>query len=78
MTRLQELINEINKLTSTIEQEYPGLYQFLDEMPISIPNRNHPNVDTKILCDYLESLNQLLKHHIESHQNAQNKENINE
>ena len=76
MKRLQELSNEINNLTLTIKQEYPGLYQFLDEMPISIPNSDHPKVDTKILYDYLESLNQLLKHHIESHQNAQNKQNI--
>ncbi|MGE0562756.1 MAG: hypothetical protein AB7O47_13135 [Flavobacteriales bacterium] len=68
MQRLQELIKEINDLTLKIEQEYPELYQYLDETPITIPCCNHLKVDTKNFSDYLDSLKQLLEHHIENHQ----------
>jgi len=73
MKRIQELSKEINDLTLKIEQEYPGLYQYLDENPITIPDSNHPNLDIKTLSDWLDSLSQLLKHHIENHQPSINK-----
>lgn len=66
MKRFMELIEEINELTLKIEQEYPELYQYLGEIPITIPNRNHPNVDDKDLTDYLDSLNQMLMYYLES------------
>lgn len=67
MKQMQELNNEINKLTLKIEQEYPELYQFLGENPVTIPNGGQPKVDNQNLSEYLESLKQLLKHHIDSH-----------
>tara|TARA_R110000868_G_scaffold90193_4_gene250642 strand:- start:28 stop:258 length:231 start_codon:yes stop_codon:yes gene_type:complete len=76
MKRLQELTKEINDLTLKIEQEYPELYQYLDENPITIPCCDYPKVDTKNFSNYLDSLQQLLKHHIESHQNTKNKGSI--
>ncbi len=67
MNQLQAIENEIIKLTTLIETEYPELYIFLDENPLTIPSVNHPNINAKVMGDYLESLNQLLKHHIETH-----------
>lgn len=67
MKRLQELIKGINDLTLKIEQEYPELYQYLDENPITIPSKEHPNMDTKNFSVYLDSLKGILKHHVESH-----------
>lgn len=67
MKRLQELTKEINELTLKIEQEYPELYIYLDENPITIPCCEHPKIDTKTFSDYLDSLKQLLQHHIETH-----------
>ena len=41
MKRLQKLIKEINDITLKIEQEYPELYQYLDETPLTIPCCHH-------------------------------------
>lgn len=68
MDILQTVLAEISQLTKTIETNYPELYQFLDENPMTIPSESNPSIDKKILQDYLESLKQLLKHHVETHQ----------
>ena len=61
MKRLQELTKEINDLTLKIEQEYPELYQYLDEDPITIPCCDHPKVDTQNFSDYLVARNLKIK-----------------
>lgn len=68
MKRLHELMKEINDLTLKIEEQYPELYQYLDENPVTIPKCEHPKIDTNNFSDYLESLKLLLEHHIASHQ----------
>ncbi|SNR59431.1 hypothetical protein [Lutibacter flavus] len=67
MKNLQELLKEITELTFKIEKKYPELYQFLDENPQTIPSKYHPEINKKELQDYLESLKQLLSHHLETH-----------
>ncbi|WP_372793973.1 hypothetical protein [Lutibacter sp.] len=67
MNNLQSILNEISQLIKTIETNYPELYQFLDENPTTIPSEKNPTIDKKVLQEYLESLKQLLKHHIETH-----------
>jgi hypothetical protein len=67
MSQLQSIENKIIKLTTLIETMYPELYKFLEENPLTIPSVNHPNINTKVMEDYMESLEQLLKHHIETH-----------
>tara|TARA_B100000508_G_scaffold137492_1_gene132146 strand:- start:14901 stop:15122 length:222 start_codon:yes stop_codon:yes gene_type:complete len=71
MKRLQELTKEINDLTLKMELEYPELYEFMNENPMTIPCCEHPELNTKNFSDYLDSLKELLKHHIETHQNNQ-------
>jgi hypothetical protein len=66
MNTLQSLLAEISQLTKTIETNYPELYQFLDENPMTIPSESNPSIDKKILLEYLESLKLLLKHHLET------------
>ncbi|MFT5886545.1 MAG: hypothetical protein ACI9IP_003013 [Arcticibacterium sp.] len=67
MKRIQELSKEINELTLKIEQEYPELYQFLDENPATIPCCEHPVLNTKTFSDWLDSLKELLHHHIQNY-----------
>ena len=67
MKDINELMVKILQLTLDIETNYPELYRFLDENPITMPSEVHPNIDKKVLKEYLESLNELLKHHIEAH-----------
>jgi hypothetical protein len=74
MNDLQNTLTEISQLTKTIETNYPELYQFLDDSPMEIPSDSHPVIDKKIMQDYLDSLKQLLKHHLETRQKIQNQQ----
>jgi len=67
MRQLNKLLREITQLTDNLETNYPELYKFLDETPFTIPAENHPKIDKKVLLNYLESLRELLKHHLETH-----------
>lgn len=68
MKNLKSTLSEISQLIKTIETNYPELYQFLDENPITIPSEKSPTIDNKVMQEYLESLKQLVKHHIATHQ----------
>ena len=70
MKDLRNVIVEIEKLTTNLETNYPELYRSLDENPMTIPAENHPNVDKEAMFEYLESLKQLLKHHLETHKKS--------
>jgi hypothetical protein len=39
-----------------IETDFPELYRFLDENPITIPIDRYPQINKKVLQDYLQSL----------------------
>jgi hypothetical protein len=69
MDELQSIQKEITRLTFTIESKYPELYRFLDEEPITIPNMAHPEIDIKIMQDYLEGLQQIFEHYKETRTN---------
>ena len=62
------LINMLKEegYNTTIEQDHPELYQYLDENPVTIPNIEHPNIDTRTMSDWLESLKELWKKNIEN------------
>lgn len=65
----RKVIAEIEQLTTNIETNYPELYRSLDENPMTIPATNHPHVDKEAMLAYLESLKELLRHHLETHKN---------
>ena len=67
MTTLTKLLTEITQITTNIETNYPELYRSLDENPLTIPATDHLHIDKQIMENYLESLKQLLKHHLETH-----------
>lgn len=67
MKDLRKILGEITQITSNIETNYPELYRSLDENPLTIPAKDHPHVDKEALQDYLQSLKQLLKHHLDTH-----------
>ena len=70
MKDLRKVVGEIEKLTTNIETNYPELYRSLDENPLTIPTKQNPHIDKEVMQDYLESLKQLLKHHLETHKRA--------
>lgn len=67
MKNLDALIREITQLTGNIETNYPELYKFLDENPMTIPSEDRPEMDREALENYLESLKRLLGDHLKSH-----------
>lgn len=69
MTNLKKISSQILDLTTTIETKYPELYKYLGENPITIPSDDHPEISIDVMQGYLESLKNLLKHHIETHKN---------
>lgn len=60
-----ESINKINEkilqITNTIREQFPELTDFLNEMPVSVPNVKHPIIDEDALEKYYNSLHALLK-----------------
>ena len=70
MKDLRKIVGEIERLTTNIETNYPELYRSLDENPLTIPTKQNPHIDKEVMQDYLESLKQLLKHHLETHKRA--------
>ena len=63
MKTVEILLKEISEIATEIETNYPELYKYLDENPITMPNMAHPKIDTKELEIYLETLNDLLDKH---------------
>ena len=67
MKKTQELLTQITQLTSNIETNYPELYSFLLEEPITIASKQHPEINSTVLQDYLQTLKEELHHHIKTH-----------
>jgi len=61
-----DILTKISLLTADIETNYPELYQFLEEEPITLPTDNHPNVDIGNMTAYLDSLQDKLTHYKEN------------
>lgn len=69
MKDLNHILNKITELTLNIETNYPELYRTLDENPMTLPETSHPHIDKNVLQNYLDSLTQLLEHHLEMQKN---------
>ncbi len=67
MQSLQQIEQEITELTTRIETDYPELYAFLNENPVTIPTQSNPKMNVSVMTSYLNDLRQLLAHHIKSH-----------
>lgn len=63
----KELNEAILKITMKIRNEYPELNKYLLEMPATIPDVNNPKINSMVLQDYYDSLENLLKKYIPGH-----------
>ena len=59
----KELNYKILKITMTIQEEYPELSKYLAEMLDTIPDADSPVINLKILSEYYDSLNSLVKNY---------------
>jgi len=68
MKSLNALMQDIIRLTTKIETDYPELYKYLNETPLGLTYTPKEKISTEDLKQYLESLKTQLQHHIETHE----------
>ena len=54
-------------MTLMIQDKYPELSKYIAEMPESIPNKKLPEINSKILKEYYDSLAVLVKNYSINH-----------
>lgn len=62
-----QLNADILKITLLIREHYPELSKYISEMPITIPDIESPEINAKILADYYDSLEIIMKKYAQSH-----------
>lgn len=70
MKTLNKLNADILNITMTIRDKYPELLKYLDEIPVPISDEKNPEINSRILQDYYNSLEMLLKKYAPNHQSA--------
>lgn len=60
----KDLNSKILKITMNIKDNYPELSKYLEEMPVTIPDEQNPDITLKNLSSYYDSLNSLLNKYI--------------
>lgn len=68
MENEDELNDKILKITMVIRENYPELSKYLNEMPITIPIDEHPDVHIKNLTKYYDSLVEVFRNYVGEHQ----------
>jgi TorA maturation chaperone TorD len=65
----EDAINaKIMKLTMVIQENYPELSQFLNEMPVTVPIHATPEINSQNLQKYYETLLNLFRKYVAEHQ----------
>ena len=63
-----EINAKILKVTMVIQENYPELLKYLNEMPITIPIDSRPEVNVKNLQKYYDTLLTLFRNYVAEHQ----------
>lgn len=63
----KELNDAILTITMRIRNEYPELMKYLSELPVTIPDVENPEINSKVLTEYYESLENILTNYILEH-----------
>lgn len=56
----EQLNQEILETTTMIRNEYPELLKYLEELTLTIPIDNNPEINIKSLTDYAQSLKNII------------------
>lgn len=59
--------SKILKITMTINDKYPELSKYIEEMLVTIPDEKNPEITLKNLKTYYDSLNSMLSTYILEH-----------
>jgi len=61
------LTERIMAITLEIQENYPELSKYVSEMTETIPNENYPDINSKKLKEYYDSLTAMVKKYKEEH-----------
>ena len=64
----EEINAKIMKVTMVIQENYPELSKYLNEMPITIPIDSRPEINVKNLEKYYDTLLTLFRNYVAEHQ----------
>jgi len=64
----KEINEKIMKVTMVIQENYPELSKYLNEMPVTIPIENNPEVTVIALTKYYNTLVTLFRNYVAEHQ----------
>lgn len=62
-----DLNSKILKITLTINEQYTELSKYIEEMPVTIPNEENPDITLNNLKTYYESLSLMLNKYKAEH-----------
>ncbi|GGD80265.1 hypothetical protein GCM10011514_50380 [Emticicia aquatilis] len=62
-----EINAKILEITMKIQSDFPELSKYISEIPITIPNEATPEISLKVLTDYYDTLQILMKDYAQSH-----------
>ena len=62
-----ELEHSIISVTTKINQKFPELTKYINELPVTNPNKEHPEINIKHLENYYDSLVQILVTYTSTH-----------
>jgi len=59
---------KILNITMTIQEKYPELSKYLEEMLVTIPYIKSPKINIRTLSSYYDSLTSLLENYVQQHE----------
>ncbi len=65
----KDLNAKILKITLMIQEQYPELSKYLEEMPVTVPNVENPHIELENLKKYFNSLTAILDKYKLEHTN---------
>ena len=66
----KEMTEAIMRLTLEIREKYPEMSKYLGEMPVTNPDKEHPDINARVLKDYYDNLLILMKRYANEHEHA--------
>lgn len=66
----KQLNADILKITLLIQENYPELTKYINEFPVTIPDKESPEINIKHLTNYYDSLLSVLAEYAPTHDNS--------
>jgi hypothetical protein len=63
----KKITDAIAKLSMEISERYPEMSKYVNEMPVTNPDKEHPDINNKILKDYYDNLKSIMQKYADEH-----------